>query len=118
MATVAYFDLVREMENAFNHRLRLVHSARRQGLKKTAREFGTTVGTVRKWLAGAREGFSGAEIEQAIASGLCSAFSQKQQLSSDIVLAELRGTRPLCVTRQEDIAALRAWARDRTVRAN
>ena len=118
MATVAYFDLVREMENAFNHQLRLVHSARRQGLKKTAREFGTTVGTVRKWLAGACKGFPGAEIEQAMASGLCPAFSQKQQLSSDILLVDLRGTRPLCVTRQEDIGALHAWARDRTVRAN
>jgi transposase len=50
MAAVAYFDLVREMENAFNHRLRLVRSAQCHGIKKTAREFATTVPTVRKWL--------------------------------------------------------------------
>ena len=45
-----YFDLVREMKNAYNHRLRLVESARQRGLKPTARLFGTTVRTVRKWL--------------------------------------------------------------------
>ena len=50
MAAVAYFDLVREMENAFNHRLRLVRSAQCHGIKKTARGFATTVPTVRKWL--------------------------------------------------------------------
>ncbi len=71
-----------------------------------------------KGLAAASGGFSGAEIEQAIVSGLYSAFSQKQQLSAEILLAELRATRPLSVTRQEDIAALRAWARDRAVPAN
>ena len=45
-----YFDLVREMSNAYNHRLRLVHSARQSGIKATARLFQTTVPTVRKWL--------------------------------------------------------------------
>ena len=42
-----YFDLVREMKNAYNHRLRLVESARQRGIKPTARLFATTV---RKWL--------------------------------------------------------------------
>jgi transposase len=51
MATVArYFDLVREMKNAYNHRLRLVESAKQRGSKPTARLFATTVPTVRKWL--------------------------------------------------------------------
>jgi len=69
-------------------------------------------------LADASEGFSGAEIEQAVVSGLYSAFSLKQQLSTEILRAELRSTRPLSVTRKEDIARLRAWARDRAVPAN
>ena len=69
-------------------------------------------------LASACEGFSGAEIEQAIISGLYSAFAQKQQLSTEVVLVELRGTKPLSVTRHEDIARLRAWAHDRAVPAN
>ena len=45
-----YFDLVREMKDAYNHRLRLVESAKRIGMRPTARLFATTVPTVRKWL--------------------------------------------------------------------
>jgi len=45
-----YFALIREMRNAYNHRLRLVESARQRGIKPTARLFATTVPTVRKWL--------------------------------------------------------------------
>ncbi len=45
-----YFALVRDMKNAYNHRLRLVESARQRGIKPTGRLFQTTVPTVRKWL--------------------------------------------------------------------
>jgi transposase-like protein len=46
-----YFDLIREMkQNTYNHRLRLVESAKERGIKPTARLFVTTVPTVRKWL--------------------------------------------------------------------
>ncbi len=48
--TAYYFDLIREMRDAYNHRLRLVESARQRGIKPTARLFSTTVPTVRKWL--------------------------------------------------------------------
>jgi transposase-like protein len=44
-----YFDLVREMKNAYNHRLRLVESVRQRGIKPTARLFATSTLTVRKW---------------------------------------------------------------------
>ncbi len=51
MIAARYFDLVREMkDNPYNHRLRLVESARERGIKPTARLFATTVPTVRKWL--------------------------------------------------------------------
>jgi hypothetical protein len=51
MATsVRYFDLLREMKNAYNHRLRLVESAKQRGIKPTARLFATIVPKVRKWL--------------------------------------------------------------------
>jgi len=50
MAAARYFDLVREMRDAYNHRLRLVESARQRGIKPTARLFATTVPTVRKLL--------------------------------------------------------------------
>ena len=45
-----YFILIREMRDAYNHRLRLVPSARRIGVKPTARAFATTAVTIRKWL--------------------------------------------------------------------
>ena len=50
MAAAPYFDLVREMTDAYNHRLRLVQHARQHGIKPAARAFATTVPTVRKWL--------------------------------------------------------------------
>jgi ATP-dependent 26S proteasome regulatory subunit len=69
-------------------------------------------------LATASEGFSGAEIEQAIVAGLYTAFSQKQQLNTEILLGEIRGTQPLSVTRAEDIQAIRDWAKTRAVPAD
>jgi hypothetical protein len=50
LISARYFDLVREMKDACNHRLRLLESAKRIGIKPTARLFVTTVPTVRKWL--------------------------------------------------------------------
>ena len=44
-----YFDLIREMRDAYNHRLRLIESVRQRGIKPTARLFQTTTLTVRKW---------------------------------------------------------------------
>ena len=38
-----YVGLIREIKDACNHRLRLVHSARQIGLKPTAQLFPTTV---------------------------------------------------------------------------
>jgi transposase len=49
-APVPYFDVVRQMKNAFNYRLRLVTHARQHGIKAAARAFQTTVPTVRKWV--------------------------------------------------------------------
>ena len=69
-------------------------------------------------LASSSEGFSGAEIEQAIASALYTAFAQKQQLTTEILLGEIRGTQPLSVTRAEDIQAIRDWAKTRAVPAD
>jgi len=84
-------------------------------LKKRGRDAGAF--DVAK-LAAASGGFSGAEIEQSIAAGLYTAFSAKQQLSTEILLAEIRGTQPLSVTRAEDIQAVRDWAKSRAVPAD
>jgi SpoVK/Ycf46/Vps4 family AAA+-type ATPase len=69
-------------------------------------------------LAAASDGFSGAEIEQSIAAALYTAFNAKQQLSTEILVAEIRSTQPLSVTRGEDVAAIRDWARTRAVAAD
>ncbi|HVO57068.1 MAG TPA: AAA family ATPase [Dongiaceae bacterium] len=69
-------------------------------------------------LAAASDGFSGAEIEQAIAAGLYTAFAAKQQLSTATLLSELKSTQPLSITRAEDVAALREWAHTRAVPAD
>jgi SpoVK/Ycf46/Vps4 family AAA+-type ATPase len=69
-------------------------------------------------LVAASEGFSGAEIEQAIISALYTAFSTGAPLSNDIVLAELASTRPLSRTMHERLDDLRRWAAERTVAAD
>jgi len=69
-------------------------------------------------LAAASDGFSGAEIEQAVVSALYSAHAQAAPLTMAHLLAELRRTRPLSIVMAERIAELRAWARSRTVPAD
>jgi SpoVK/Ycf46/Vps4 family AAA+-type ATPase len=69
-------------------------------------------------LAAGSDGFTGAEIQQAIISGLYTAFSRSAELSTEILLDELGATQPLSVTRKEEIDALREWARERAVTAN
>ena len=69
-------------------------------------------------LARAAERFSGAELEQAVVSGLATAFADGGELSNDILLAEIRQTRPLAVTMAESVEALRSWARERAVPAD
>ena len=68
-------------------------------------------------LAQAAECFSGAEIEQAVVSALYEAVASGQKLATEHVLAEMQRTRPLAIVMAEKIAALREWARERTVSA-
>jgi SpoVK/Ycf46/Vps4 family AAA+-type ATPase len=64
-------------------------------------------------LIAASEGFSGAEIEQAIVSSLYRALHSKQPLTTQGVVESVRQTVPLSVTRREDVEALRAAAKGR-----
>ncbi len=66
-------------------------------------------------LTTATDGFSGAEIEQAIVSSLYAAHAQNEPLATDHILAEIQQTRPLSVVMSERIAAMRDWAAGRTV---
>lgn len=69
-------------------------------------------------LAAAAEGFSGAEIEQAIVASLYAANAEARNVDEALLLAELHGTRPLSVVMAEPVAALRDWAATRTVPAD
>jgi SpoVK/Ycf46/Vps4 family AAA+-type ATPase len=66
-------------------------------------------------LAAATEGFSGAEIEQAIVSAIYTARAQYRELSQEDLLAEIEQTRPLSVLMAEQVQELRDWAVGRTV---
>lgn len=66
-------------------------------------------------LARISEGFSGAELEQAVVSSLYTAFSKQEELGTEGVVEEIELTKPLSVTMAERIDALRAWAKDRAV---
>ncbi|HET8942792.1 MAG TPA: AAA family ATPase [Rudaea sp.] len=66
-------------------------------------------------LGAASNGFSGAEIEQAIVSAQFAAAADSVAVTQSHVLAALRETRPLSVLMAEPVAALRSWAAGRTV---
>ncbi|HEY3242522.1 MAG TPA: ATPase, partial [Phycisphaerae bacterium] len=69
-------------------------------------------------LASAANGFSGAEIEQAIVAAMYSAFRDRIEIDTPRILNELATTRPLSVTMSERIAELRTWAAGRCVPAD
>lgn len=66
-------------------------------------------------LAGAADGFSGAEIEAAVVGALYRAYGSRADLTTELLRGELRATVPLSRSRAEDVAALRAWAAHRAV---
>jgi hypothetical protein len=65
----------------------------------------------------ASEGFSGAEIEQATITALYRALYDNKPLDTSFLLAAIRSTIPLSVSRREDLELLRAIAKDRFVNA-
>ena len=69
-------------------------------------------------VAAAAKGYSGAEIDAAVQGGLYAAYSEKKELSTQSLLDALAQTVPLSVTRAEEIATLREWARTRAVPAS
>ncbi|MDA0687722.1 MAG: AAA family ATPase [Proteobacteria bacterium] len=69
-------------------------------------------------LAALTPGFSGAEIEQVVVSGLYHALARQEPLSQAMLVEAIENTRPLSVVMAEKISRLQAWARERTVLAN
>jgi SpoVK/Ycf46/Vps4 family AAA+-type ATPase len=62
-------------------------------------------------------GFSGAEIEQAVASGLHAAFAAQRDVTTADLMEAVRTSPPLSVTMREQVQDLRAWAAGRCVPA-
>ncbi len=65
-------------------------------------------------LAALAEGFSGAEIEQAVVAALYDCFAESQELSQAAIERAISETHPLSRTMREEIERLRTWAKDRT----
>jgi len=68
-------------------------------------------------LTAASDGFSGAEIEQAIIASLHAAFSAGGEPATASILDFVAKSPPLSVTMAEKVAALREWGRKRCVPA-
>ncbi len=68
-------------------------------------------------LATLSEGFSGAEIEQAIVAARYAAQAQEIEVNETHILNEITSTQPLSVLMSEKLNELRTWANDRTVKA-
>ena len=66
-------------------------------------------------LADYSEGFSGAEVEQAVVAAIYTAHAQEVELNNNHIIQEIKQTKPLSIVMAERIAALRRWASERTV---
>ncbi|MGD2161331.1 MAG: ATPase, partial [Gammaproteobacteria bacterium] len=66
-------------------------------------------------IAAASEGFSGAEIEQAVVSAIYSSYGEDKMVDTETLLEEIRTTRPLSVVMDTQIQKLKQWAESRTV---
>lgn len=64
-------------------------------------------------LANVSDGFSGAEIEQAVIAAMYEAFAQDREFTQLDIIAAIKSTLPLSKTMTEQVTALRDWARQR-----
>ncbi len=63
------------------------------------------------------EGYSGAEIEQAVIAGLFDAFSEKRAITEEDLAKSVKNMVPLSITQAEAIETIREWANVRAVAA-
>jgi len=64
-------------------------------------------------LAKVSDGFSGAEIEQGLIAAMYEAFAQEREFTQLDIIAAIKATLPLSRTMNEQVTALRDWARQR-----
>ncbi len=70
-----------------------------------------------EWAADRMEGWTGAEIEQAVVSSLIAARVANETLTDEHLWPLLRQFVPLSKTMKEQVGAIRSWAFDRALRA-
>lgn len=110
---IFFVDLPTTPERADIWRL---HVGKRVRHEKAARDFELTDDLLVE-LAEISEGYSGAEIEQAVIVGLFDAFADKRPLTATDLLRAVRNMVPLSVTQAEQITRVRQWATIRAVAA-
>jgi len=70
------------------------------------------------FLAKATKGWNGAEIEQAVISGVVDAYSESRTLTEEDLHRMIAATVPLSITMEEQIKAIKSWAHDRALNAS
>ncbi len=110
---IFFVDLptAREREKIFR-----LHLEKRVKGAEVAHQIDLDSGLCRE-LAELAEGFSGAEIEQAVIAALYEAFFAGRGLCREDLIKSIRETVPLSVTQKEQILSLRQWAATRAVLA-
>jgi SpoVK/Ycf46/Vps4 family AAA+-type ATPase len=86
-----------------------IHMSRR-GLDVAGMELG--------WIADRTEGWTGAEIEQAVIAALVAARLDNEPVSDKHLYPLLRQIVPLSKTMKEQVGHIRSWAYDRAIRAS
>ena len=69
-------------------------------------------------LVKASDGFSGAELEEAVVGGLYAAFHHKRELTSEDVLKAVKNTNLLSKSRATELQDMVKWAEDNAVNAS
>ena len=110
---IFFVDLPTTPERADIWRL---HVGKRVRHEKAARGFELTDELLAE-LADISEGYSGAEIEQAVIVGLFDAFSDKRPLAATDLTRAVHNMVPLSITQAEQISRVRQWATIRAVAA-
>lgn len=66
----------------------------------------------------ASDGFSGAELEEAIVTGMYGAFDQERGLTADDLIEAIKLTNPLSKSKSDDLKAMAKWASNNAVNAS
>lgn len=111
---IFFVDLPTHAERAAIWRLHI--AARLTKGSRAAGEFEAADATV-DTLAQISEGFSGAEIAQAVISACFDAFAERRAVVAEDLHKAVRNTVPLSTTQAEQIVRIREWASTRAVSA-